>query len=193
MREGVLGGRAWACCEGLRCWRWPPLCPTQCGARLGLATECFVVLLSHAYLWPYADWYCGWAETLFLCDLTLVAVLQIPQVTFATLGQRQQTQRRLQVTDGLGANLLRLCALAAVRVAAGPPPLEQGKCPASWQHRRARPQRTVDTGARASPPPRDRGAHHSPSAAGTVQEGEDVALVSATMASGTTKRGLCAR
>jgi hypothetical protein len=54
---------------------------------LGLAAGCFIVLLSHAYLRPYADRYYGWAETLFLCDLTLVAGLQIPQATFAGLGQ----------------------------------------------------------------------------------------------------------
>ncbi len=34
---------------------------------LGLAAVCFVVLLSHAYLRPYADRYYGWAERLFLC------------------------------------------------------------------------------------------------------------------------------
>ncbi len=61
--------------------------PDPMWRALGLAAGCFVVLLSHAYLRPYADRYYGWAETLFLCDLTLVAVLQIPQATFATLGQ----------------------------------------------------------------------------------------------------------
>ncbi len=61
--------------------------PDPMWRALGLAAGCFVVLLSHAYLRPYADRYYGWAETLFLCDLTLVAVLQIPQATYAALGQ----------------------------------------------------------------------------------------------------------
>jgi hypothetical protein len=61
--------------------------PDPMWRALGLAGGCFVVLLSHAYLRPYADRYYGWAETLFLCDLTLVAGLQIPQATFADLGE----------------------------------------------------------------------------------------------------------
>ncbi len=61
--------------------------PDPMWRALGLAGGCFVVLLSHVYLRPCADRYYGWAETLFLCDLTLVAGLQIPQATFAALGQ----------------------------------------------------------------------------------------------------------
>jgi hypothetical protein len=61
--------------------------PDPMWRALGLAAVCFVVLLSHAYLRPYADHYYGRAEMLFLCDLMLVAVLQIPRATFATLGR----------------------------------------------------------------------------------------------------------
>jgi hypothetical protein len=92
--------------------------PDPMWRALGLATGCFVVLLSHAYLRPYADQYYGWAETLFLCDLTLVAVLQIPQATFAALGQPFEGAAAEAVSDlqeALALLPLAFCAYVLAR------------------------------------------------------------------------------
>ena len=92
--------------------------PDPMWRALGLAAGCFVVLLSHAYLRPYADRYYGWAETLFLCDLTLVAVLQIPQATFAALGQPFEGTAAEAVSDlqeALALLPLAFCAYVLLR------------------------------------------------------------------------------
>ena len=100
--------------------------PDPMWRALGLAAGCFVVLLSHAYLRPYADRYYGWAETLFLCDLTLVSVLQIPQATFATLGQPFEgaaAEAVAYLQEALALLPLAFCAYVLMR-RYGPPLLD---------------------------------------------------------------------
>jgi hypothetical protein len=82
--ESARGGRAWACCAGSPCWRWPTLCRTRCGARWDsppALRRVPVARLPPALRQPVLR---VGRDAL---PVRLDPLLQIPQATFATLGQ----------------------------------------------------------------------------------------------------------
>lgn len=88
---------------------------------LSLTTGCLIVLLSHVYMQPFEDRYHDLAETLFLFDLVIIAILQLPLSSTVAVGHHFEASTAVSyVQEALSLLPIAFCVWVVAKHYFGP-------------------------------------------------------------------------